>query len=88
LWTLLASLECLDVVRVYGRPEEAGAEALRAVREYATTPECRRRAHLGYFGDDTPTCGGCDVCEDSGVGTAFMGRGVSPASSSTGRRLA
>ena len=119
LWTLLASLERLDVVRVYGRPKEAGAgpdptgpildlgvrasgpdwsraqrlreagaEALRAVREYATTPECRRRALLGYFGDDAPTCGGCDVCEDRGVGTAFKGRGVFSASSSTGRRLA
>jgi hypothetical protein len=78
LWTLLTSLERLDVVRVYGRPEQAGAkpdptgpildlgirasgpdwsraqrlpeaaaEALRAVREYAATPKCRRRALLG-----------------------------------------
>lgn len=43
---------------------------------------------LGCFGDDTPTCGGCDVCGDTGVGTAVMGRGVSLASSSTGRPLA
>jgi ATP-dependent DNA helicase RecQ len=26
LWTLLTSLERLDVIRVYGRPEQAGAE--------------------------------------------------------------
>jgi hypothetical protein len=106
LWTLFASLERLDVIRVYGRPEragpepnptglildlgvrasgpdwsrarrlrEAGAEALRTVRKYATTPKCRRWALLRYFGDDTPTCVGCDVCGDTGVGTAVMGRG-------------
>ena len=106
-WTLLAALERLGVVRVYGRlgrggldqgltgtetpsisgvlderpvldlgvrasdPDwsqagrlrRAGLEGLRAVRDYATKPKCRRRALLGYFGDDTPTCGGCDVCE-------------------------
>ena len=111
--TLLAALERLGVVRVYGRPgqagaepdligpildlgvrasgpdwpraqrlREAGAEGLRAVRKYATTQRCRRRALLGYFGDEMPTCGGCDVCGDSGVGTASMGRRVSRASSS------
>jgi ATP-dependent DNA helicase RecQ len=46
------------------RLRDAGAEGLRAIREYATAPRCRRRALLGYFGDETPTCGGCDVCGD------------------------
>ncbi len=62
------------------RLREAGVEGLRAVREYATTPRCRRLTLLGYFGDETPTCGGCDVCGRSGVGTASAVRSVSPAS--------
>ena len=49
------------------RLRKAGIEGLRAVRAYATTPRCRRRALLGYFGDETRTCGGCDVCGDGGV---------------------
>ena len=52
------------------RLREAGAEGLRAVRDYATTAGCRRRALLGYFGDEATNCGGCDVCGDGGVGTA------------------
>ena len=49
------------------RLRKAGIEGLRAVRAYATTPRCRRRALLGYFGDETPMCGGCDVCGEGGV---------------------
>ena len=59
------------------RLRRAGVEALRAVRDYATTPTCRRRALLGYFGDEATICGGCDVCGDGGVGTASIGRRVS-----------
>ena len=70
------------------RLRDAGAEGLRTVREYATTPKCRRGALLGYFGDETPTCGGCDVCGERGVGTASVGRGAPAASSSASRRLA
>ena len=69
------------------RLRKAGVEALRAVRDYATTPRCRRRALLGYFGDEATICGGCDVCGDGGVGTAFVSRRVSQASSSVRRRL-
>ena len=70
------------------RLRDAGAEGLRTVREYVTTPKCRRGALLGYFGDETPTCGGCDVCGEPGVGTASVGRGAPAASSSASRRLA
>ncbi len=56
------------------RLRKAGIEALRAVHDYATMPRCRRLTLLGYFGDEVPTCGGCDVCEASGVGTASRGR--------------
>ena len=123
LWTLLAALERLGVVRVYSRPgtagaepdligpiligpildlgvrasgpdwsrarrlREAGEEGLRAVQRYATAPSCRRRALLGYFGDEMRTCGGCDVCGDGEVGTASPGRGVSPASSCASRTV-
>ena len=59
------------------RLRKAGVEALRAVRDYATTPRCRRGALLGYFGDEATTCGGCDICGDGGLGTAFIVRRVS-----------
>ena len=49
------------------RLRKTGIEGLRAVRAYATTQSCRRRALLGYFGDETPMCGGCDVCGEGGV---------------------
>ena len=62
------------------RLRRAGVEALRAVRDYATTRRCRRQALLGYFGDEATICGGCDVCGDGGVDF--------PASSTVGRRLA
>ncbi len=52
------------------RLRKAGREGLRAVRAYATGPRCRRRALLGYFGDETSGCSGCDVCGEGGVGDA------------------
>ena len=50
------------------RLRQAGVEGLRAVRDYATTLRCRRRALLGYFGDETTICGGCDICASSSAG--------------------
>ena len=116
LWTLLAALERLGVVRVYSQPGQAAEpdlvglnldlgvhasgpdwsrarplreeEGLRAVQRYATAPSCRRRALLGYFGDEMRACGGCDVCEGGEVGIASLGRGVFPASSCESRPLA
>ncbi len=52
------------------RPRDAGAEGLRAGRDYATTEGCRRQALLGFFGDEARVCRGCDVCGEGGVGTA------------------
>ncbi len=49
------------------RLRRAGLEGLRAVRDYAIKPQCRRQALLGYFGDETRSCGGCDVCGEGGV---------------------
>jgi ATP-dependent DNA helicase RecQ len=66
------------------RLRDAGAEGLRAVRDYATTEGCRRQALLGYFGDEATVCGGCDVCGEGGMGNSLIGQG---ASSSVGRRL-
>jgi ATP-dependent DNA helicase RecQ len=38
-------------------------EKLRAVRRYAASRGCRRRALLAYFGEDAPRrCGACDRC--------------------------
>ena len=54
------------------RLRQAGLEGLRVVRAYATTPRCRRRMLLGYFGDETPICGGCDACGESGVGLGYL----------------
>ncbi len=75
---ILDEQEILDLGVHASRPDwsraqrlrKAGIEGLRAVRAYATTPRCRRRALLAYFGDETPMCGGCDVCGEGGVGDA------------------
>ncbi len=41
----------------------AARDKLRAVRRYAAGRGCRRRALLGYFGEEGPArCGGCDRC--------------------------
>ncbi|MCG6956402.1 MAG: ATP-dependent DNA helicase [Gemmatimonadetes bacterium] len=41
----------------------AAVAKLRAVRRYAGTRGCRRRALLGYFGEQAPRrCDGCDRC--------------------------
>ena len=69
------------------RLRQAGVEALRAVHDYATTPGCRRRALLGYFGDEATICGGCDACGAPGAGVTSVARGEFRASSSVDRRL-
>jgi ATP-dependent DNA helicase RecQ len=46
------------------RDRRRRAEArIAAVERYATSPGCRRRALIGYFGEPLATCSGCDVCE-------------------------
>ena len=37
---------------------------LDALVAYCESPECRRRALLSYFGEDSGPCGNCDVCQD------------------------
>ena len=45
------------------RLREAALDGLRAVRAYADAGRCRRAVLLEYFGDGTPACGGCDLCD-------------------------
>ena len=37
---------------------------LDALIAYCETPECRRQALLGYFGENPSPCANCDVCEN------------------------
>jgi ATP-dependent DNA helicase RecQ len=37
---------------------------LDALLSYCETPDCRRQALLGYFGEFAEPCGNCDVCLD------------------------
>jgi ATP-dependent DNA helicase RecQ len=37
---------------------------LDALLSYCETPDCRRQALLGYFGEFSKPCGNCDVCLD------------------------
>jgi ATP-dependent DNA helicase RecQ len=37
---------------------------LDALIAYCETPQCRRRALLSYFGEDSDPCGNCDICLD------------------------
>ena len=40
---------------------------LDALIAYCETPQCRRRALLSYFSEDTQACGNCDICLDPPV---------------------
>ncbi|MDA1089683.1 MAG: DNA helicase RecQ [Proteobacteria bacterium] len=40
---------------------------LDALIAYCEAPQCRRRAMLSYFGEDTDACGNCDICLDPPV---------------------
>jgi ATP-dependent DNA helicase RecQ len=47
-----------------GRLRGRALEKVDAVQRYARSRECRRRALLGYFGEEAPRrCGRCDLCE-------------------------
>ncbi len=46
------------------RARRRRAEArIAAVEAYATSPACRRRSLIGYFGEEITSCSGCDRCE-------------------------
>lgn len=59
-----------DLVMLAKFAEEAGEkelqlEKLSRMQHYATSPVCRRRVLLGYFGEAfTHDCGNCDVCRN------------------------
>ncbi len=46
-------------------PERRTADhaRLNALLGLAEALECRRRGLLGYFGEDSPSCGNCDLCD-------------------------
>jgi len=49
---------------------------LDALIAYCETPECRRKALLAYFGEESDACGNCDICLDPPVledGTELAG---------------
>lgn len=45
------------------RGRERAAARLAALCRYVESPACRRAAIARYFGDDPPTCAGCDRCD-------------------------
>jgi ATP-dependent DNA helicase RecQ len=54
------------------RLRRAALDKLRAVRGYAGSRTCRRRALLAYFGEDAPRgCGACDRCLLGGGSASF-----------------
>lgn len=59
-----------DIVMLAKFAEEAGEkelqlEKLARMEHYATSPICRRRILLGYFGEAfTRDCGNCDICKN------------------------
>jgi ATP-dependent DNA helicase RecQ len=57
--------------RMFIEDEDSGSDRKRrehkrldALVGYCEAPECRRRALLAYFGEETGACGNCDVCID------------------------
>ncbi len=68
---MLYGLEDIRMRRVFIEQEQASDDRKRrehkrldALIGYCESPECRRRALLAYFGEDTETCGNCDICLD------------------------
>jgi ATP-dependent DNA helicase RecQ len=56
-----ASNLTIDTTAYQLRKERQQKRIEKAV-QYATTPRCRSQQLLVYFGEDSPTCGVCDVC--------------------------
>lgn len=44
------------------RRKAAAKDRLRVMERYAGGRRCRRRVLLGYFGEDSADCAGCDAC--------------------------
>ena len=67
---MLYGLDDIRMRRVFIEEEDAGDDRKRrehkrldALIGYCEAPECRRRALLAYFGEQTEACGNCDVCK-------------------------
>ncbi|CAN0219814.1 unnamed protein product, partial [Scytosiphon promiscuus] len=56
----------------------ANSALLAAMEKFATSAGCRRRALLGYFGEDMgdAKCDGCDVCDRAAAAAAASASGV------------
>lgn len=48
------------------RRKAAAGERLQTMERYAGTRRCRRRLLLGYFGEESAACAGCDRCAARG----------------------
>lgn len=49
-------------IEAYNIRKERQQKRMEKAIAYATTPRCRSQQLLAYFGEDSPTCGVCDVC--------------------------
>lgn len=47
---------------VYASRKEHAHQKLKAALDFLTVNECRSKQLLRYFGQESPTCGKCDVC--------------------------
>ena len=70
---MLYGLDDLRLRRVFIEEEGGGDDRKRrehkrldALIAYCESPACRRIALLNYFGEESGTCGNCDVCIDPG----------------------
>ncbi len=66
---MLYGLDDIRMRRVFIEQEDSEPERKRrehkrldALIAYCESPECRRQALLGYFGDMIEPCGNCDIC--------------------------
>ncbi len=49
-------------IEAYNIRKERQQKRMEKAIAYATTPRCRSQQLLAYFGEESPTCGVCDVC--------------------------
>ena len=52
---------------VYANRKKFAETKLEAALSYLTENECRNVQLLRYFGQETETCGTCDVCQSKGM---------------------
>ncbi|CAM9478460.1 unnamed protein product [Ascophyllum nodosum] len=66
-------------VRPSAKSLEIGNKLLAEMEKFATSPGCRRRSLLKYFGEDmgTAKCDGCDDCDRAAASTTGFDGGAS-----------